>query len=182
MNPALEWLCRQIWTFLHSDACHSMSCVCVTVIRTDLESVAGLYPHCSCWNIESAVSIEMMDYCRTSGFKNWNWLRNKFIGTQNDQQFNWCQDISLRFCMLFCVYLLFISHWVYDCDNSCCRAVDGLWSVFALQSMLLLKSAVWFLEQVRHKMLYAATRATLKKEFGLGHIKDEMFGTSKVWC
>ncbi|XP_056595341.1 twinfilin-1a [Triplophysa dalaica] len=32
---------------------------------------------------------------------------------------------------------------------------------------------------VRQKMLYAATRATLKKEFGLGHIKDEMFGTAK---
>lgn len=35
-------------------------------------------------------------------------------------------------------------------------------------------------QQVRHKMLYAATRATLKKEFGGGHIKDEIFGTSKV--
>uniref|UniRef100_A0A8C8A238 Twinfilin-1 n=1 Tax=Oryzias sinensis TaxID=183150 RepID=A0A8C8A238_9TELE len=33
---------------------------------------------------------------------------------------------------------------------------------------------------VRHKMLYAATRATLKKEFGGGHIKDELFGTAKV--
>ncbi|KAG8510110.1 Twinfilin-1 [Galemys pyrenaicus] len=32
---------------------------------------------------------------------------------------------------------------------------------------------------VRQKMLYAATRATLKKEFGGGHIKDEMFGTVK---
>uniref|UniRef100_A0AAQ4Q6C6 Twinfilin-1 n=1 Tax=Gasterosteus aculeatus aculeatus TaxID=481459 RepID=A0AAQ4Q6C6_GASAC len=32
---------------------------------------------------------------------------------------------------------------------------------------------------VRHKMLYAATRATVKKEFGGGHIKDEIFGTSK---
>lgn len=32
---------------------------------------------------------------------------------------------------------------------------------------------------VRHKMLYAATRATLKKEFGGGHIKDELFGTVK---
>lgn len=32
---------------------------------------------------------------------------------------------------------------------------------------------------VRHKMLYAATRATLKKEFGGGHIKEEMFGTTK---
>ncbi|KAL2103127.1 hypothetical protein ACEWY4_002295 [Coilia grayii] len=31
---------------------------------------------------------------------------------------------------------------------------------------------------VRQKMLYAATRATLKKEFGGGHIKDEVFGTS----
>ncbi|KAM7396993.1 hypothetical protein PAMP_019992 [Pampus punctatissimus] len=33
---------------------------------------------------------------------------------------------------------------------------------------------------VRHKMLYAATRATLKKEFGGGHIKDEIFATTKV--
>ncbi|KAM6344050.1 twinfilin-2 isoform 2-T2 [Alca torda] len=33
--------------------------------------------------------------------------------------------------------------------------------------------------QVRLKMLYAATRATVKKEFGGGHIKDEMFGTVK---
>lgn len=32
---------------------------------------------------------------------------------------------------------------------------------------------------VRHKMLYAATRATVKKEFGGGHIKDEIFGTTK---
>ncbi|KAM8930903.1 twinfilin-2 isoform 1-T1 [Pelodytes ibericus] len=32
---------------------------------------------------------------------------------------------------------------------------------------------------VRLKMLYAATRATVKKEFGGGHIKDELFGTSE---
>ncbi|XP_061772745.1 twinfilin-1-like [Nerophis ophidion] len=32
---------------------------------------------------------------------------------------------------------------------------------------------------VRNKMLFAATRATLKKEFGGGHIRDEMFGTTK---
>ncbi|CAB1323378.1 unnamed protein product [Coregonus sp. 'balchen'] len=32
---------------------------------------------------------------------------------------------------------------------------------------------------VRHKMLYAATRATVKKEFGGGLIKDEVFGTTK---
>ncbi|XP_062849023.1 twinfilin-1a [Trichomycterus rosablanca] len=32
---------------------------------------------------------------------------------------------------------------------------------------------------VRHKMLYAATRATVKKEFGGSHIKDEIFGTVK---
>ncbi|XP_041128893.1 twinfilin-2-like [Polyodon spathula] len=30
---------------------------------------------------------------------------------------------------------------------------------------------------VRQKMLYAATRATVKKEFGGGHVKDEIFGT-----
>lgn len=35
--------------------------------------------------------------------------------------------------------------------------------------------------KVRLKMLYAATRATVKKEFGGGHIKDELFGTAKVW-
>lgn len=35
-------------------------------------------------------------------------------------------------------------------------------------------------QKVRDKMLYAATRATLKKEFGGGHIKDEIFATSKV--
>lgn len=34
--------------------------------------------------------------------------------------------------------------------------------------------------QVRLKMLYAATRATVKKEFGGGHVKDELFGTVKV--
>ncbi|XP_063074166.1 twinfilin-1b [Engraulis encrasicolus] len=32
---------------------------------------------------------------------------------------------------------------------------------------------------VRLKMLYAATRATLKKEFGGGHIKDEVFATCR---
>ncbi|XP_061175889.1 twinfilin-1-like [Saccostrea echinata] len=32
---------------------------------------------------------------------------------------------------------------------------------------------------VRQKMLFAATRATLKTEFGTGLIKDEMFGTAK---
>ncbi|XP_059190357.1 twinfilin-1-like [Centropristis striata] len=32
---------------------------------------------------------------------------------------------------------------------------------------------------VRHKMLYAATRATVKKEFGGGHIKNEIFATLK---
>jgi len=34
--------------------------------------------------------------------------------------------------------------------------------------------------QVRQKMLYAATRATLKTEFGGASIKDEMFGTVPV--
>ncbi|XP_075456233.1 twinfilin-1 [Ascaphus truei] len=32
---------------------------------------------------------------------------------------------------------------------------------------------------VRQKMLYAATRATVKKEFGGGHIKEEIFATAK---
>ena len=32
---------------------------------------------------------------------------------------------------------------------------------------------------IKHKMLYAATKSTLKLEFGAGHIKDELFGTSR---
>lgn len=32
---------------------------------------------------------------------------------------------------------------------------------------------------VKHKMLYAATKSTLKLEFGAGQIKDELFGTAK---
>ncbi|XP_071219190.1 twinfilin-2-like [Salvelinus alpinus] len=32
---------------------------------------------------------------------------------------------------------------------------------------------------VRQKMPNAATRATVKKEFGGGHVKDEMFGTAE---
>ncbi|XP_073951119.1 twinfilin actin binding protein [Choristoneura fumiferana] len=32
---------------------------------------------------------------------------------------------------------------------------------------------------VRHKMLYASTKATLKQEFGSAHIKDEMHATTK---
>ena len=34
--------------------------------------------------------------------------------------------------------------------------------------------------QVKLKMLYASTKATLKTEFGSGHIKDELFGTVPV--
>lgn len=33
---------------------------------------------------------------------------------------------------------------------------------------------------VRHKMLYASTKATLKQEFGSGQIKEELHGTVKV--
>lgn len=33
---------------------------------------------------------------------------------------------------------------------------------------------------VRHKMLYASTKATLKQEFGSGQIKEELHGTVTV--
>lgn len=46
--------------------------------------------------------------------------------------------------------------------------------------VILLTCKTFTIVQVRQKMLYAATRATLKKEFGGGHIKDEVFGTVKV--
>ncbi len=36
--------------------------------------------------------------------------------------------------------------------------------------------------QVKRKMLFAATSATLKKEFGGGHIKEELFGSNTVSC
>jgi len=48
--------------------------------------------------------------------------------------------------------------WLTDVTWSCCMVVS----------------------QVRQKMLYAATRATLKMEFGGGLIKDELFGTAAV--
>ena len=34
---------------------------------------------------------------------------------------------------------------------------------------------------VRNKMLYASTKATLKKEFGGGQIKDDLYGNMKVF-
>ncbi len=34
--------------------------------------------------------------------------------------------------------------------------------------------------KVRHKMLYASSKATLKMEFGGGQIKDDLFGNVKV--
>ena len=34
---------------------------------------------------------------------------------------------------------------------------------------------------MRNKMLYASTKATLKKEFGGGQIKDDLYGNMKVF-
>lgn len=53
---------------------------------------------------------------------------------------------------------------------------------FLLRNPSALRSSSGFLLclQVKQKMLYAATRATVKKEFGGGHVKYEMFGTAKV--
>lgn len=33
---------------------------------------------------------------------------------------------------------------------------------------------------IRNKMLYASTKATLKKEFGGGQIKDDLYGNVRV--
>lgn len=65
--------------------------------------------------------------------------------------------------------------WDSDCEHRVSlmqRCVSPVPSLTARAASLL--------AQVRLKMLYAATRATVKKEFGGGHIKDEMFGTVKV--
>lgn len=53
-------------------------------------------------------------------------------------------------------------------------------SVYFVTLYLFNKAITCPLLQVRQKMLYAATRATVKKEFGGGHVKDEMFGTVEV--
>ena len=38
------------------------------------------------------------------------------------------------------------------------------------------------LEQVRDKMMYAATKATVKKAFQSGVVVDDIAATTKVWC
>lgn len=53
-------------------------------------------------------------------------------------------------------------------------------SVYFVTVYLFHKESINLFLQVRQKMLYAATRATVKKEFGGGHVKDDMFGTVEV--
>ncbi|XP_015423788.1 PREDICTED: twinfilin-2 [Myotis davidii] len=63
------------------------------------------------------------------------------------------------------------------------RPLPGVWAPGG--DLLLERQPAWRgltlvpAAQVRLKMLYAATRATVKKEFGGGHVKDELFGTAK---
>ena len=57
-----------------------------------------------------------------------------------------------------------------------------------LNLLLMLLQALFFCVahtlhlQVKRKMLFAATSATLKKEFGGGHLKEELFGSNTVWA
>lgn len=55
-----------------------------------------------------------------------------------------------------------------------------IWAVYINEKKEIKSQHCFMIYQVRQKMLYAATRATLKKEFGGGHIKDEVFGTAEV--
>lgn len=74
-------------------------------------------------------------------------------------------------CYYFVVYTLYIFFL-----NGCIDTLKACIIAGAKRSVTFHR---WF-QKVRNKMLYAATRATLKKEFGGGHIKDEIFATTKV--
>ncbi|KAJ8249999.1 hypothetical protein COCON_G00232150 [Conger conger] len=78
-------------------------------------------------------------------------------------------------------------HWDQDYDSCVLPVLDKdqpSYILFRLDSTNNLGYEWLFLawspdqSPVRQKMLYAGTRSTLKKEFGGGHIKDEIFGTT----
>lgn len=82
-----------------------------------------------------------------------------------------------------------IDSWVDDYDSSVLQRLDGnqpCYILFRLDSENN-QGYEWLLityspdnAPIREKMLYAGTRATLKSTFGGGHIKDELFATSKA--
>uniref|UniRef100_A0A673HYN8 Twinfilin-2-A-like n=1 Tax=Sinocyclocheilus rhinocerous TaxID=307959 RepID=A0A673HYN8_9TELE len=76
--------------------------------------------------------------------------------------------------------------WDQDYDSCVLPMLDGLepcYILYRLDSQNQLGYEWLFISwspdqsPVRLKMVYAATRATLKKEFGGSHLKDELFGT-----
>lgn len=52
--------------------------------------------------------------------------------------------------------------------------------LYTCQSTFIECVGIFDLEQVKDKMLYAATKATLKKEFSQGVIVDDIAATHKV--
>lgn len=77
-----------------------------------------------------------------------------------------------------CVLLsnVLIRSWIWSCWNTA-----STWQKHRYKhkyKQFIYVPLCWL--QVKQKMLYAATRATVKKEFGGGHLKYEMFGTAEV--
>lgn len=81
-----------------------------------------------------------------------------------------------------------LDDWIQDYDSSVLSRLEELQPCYILYRLDSENNQgyEWLLityspdnAPVREKMLFAATRATLKSTFGGGHIKDELFATSK---
>ena len=70
--------------------------------------------------------------------------------------------VCLCVCVCVCVCVCYVCVWARVCAVYTCNCV------------------LMCLVQVRDKMLYSATKASMKKTFGGGAIKDEVSGNLKV--
>lgn len=105
--------------------------------------------------------------------------------------------ISILFCVHFCAEELKLSasHDVHDdWEKDYAKFVEPLIEentpcyIFFRSDVHTPMGYEWLLisytpdtAKIRDKMLYASTKATLKKEFGSTHIKEEYHATSQVW-
>ena len=82
------------------------------------------------------------------------------------------------------IYISYVPDFAPVCDyqrNFTNEKQHKLWYLLLMHVQVLCICIVytWHL-QVKRKMLFAATSATLKKEFGGGHLKEELFGSNTV--
>ena len=80
------------------------------------------------------------------------------------------------------------SDWQKDYNEFVLKAIDNTAPCFIFYRLDERKDTgfVWLFiswspdfAQIKQKMLYAATKSTLKQEFGAGQLKDELFGTAR---